>query len=104
MVELKFTDAREQPHVLRTTLAALTASSTDSSDSPSSASLPPLRNPPLLESVDDLTNLSYLNEPAVLHSLKTRYAARSAPAIAYLNASTLTPSPEDPSTPSPASS
>lgn len=26
--------------------------------------LPPLRNPPLLEATDDLTNLSYLNEPA----------------------------------------
>lgn len=26
--------------------------------------LPPLRNPPLLEATEDLTNLSYLNEPA----------------------------------------
>ncbi|KAG5456849.1 MAG: hypothetical protein BJ554DRAFT_3294, partial [Olpidium bornovanus] len=26
--------------------------------------LPPLRNPPMLEGIDDLTNLSYLNEPA----------------------------------------
>lgn len=26
--------------------------------------LPPLRNPPLLETTDDLTSLSYLNEPA----------------------------------------
>ncbi len=26
--------------------------------------LPPLRNPPMLEATDDLTNLSYLNEPA----------------------------------------
>ncbi|CAG8705556.1 34749_t:CDS:10, partial [Gigaspora margarita] len=30
------------------------------------AELPPLRNPPMLEAVDDLTSLSYLNEPAVL--------------------------------------
>lgn len=29
--------------------------------------LPPLRNPPLLEATDDLTNLSYLNEPAGEH-------------------------------------
>ena len=26
--------------------------------------LPPLRNPPLLEQTEDLTNLSYLNEPS----------------------------------------
>ncbi|RHZ80366.1 hypothetical protein Glove_137g32 [Diversispora epigaea] len=37
------------------------------------AELPPLRNPPLLEASDDLTSLSYLNEPAVLHTIKTRY-------------------------------
>lgn len=35
--------------------------------------LPPLRNPPLLEATEDLTNLSYLNEPAVLHTIRTRY-------------------------------
>ncbi|CAJ0757419.1 21238_t:CDS:10, partial [Entrophospora sp. SA101] len=37
------------------------------------AELPPLRNPPMLEDVDDLTSLSYLNEPAVLHTIKIRY-------------------------------
>lgn len=26
--------------------------------------MPPLRNPPKMENTDDLTNLSYLNEPA----------------------------------------
>ncbi|KAJ2780775.1 Myosin type-2 heavy chain 1 [Coemansia interrupta] len=36
--------------------------------------LPPLCNPPLLEGIDDLTNLSHLNEPAVLHNLQVRYA------------------------------
>lgn len=36
--------------------------------------LPPLRNPPMLEGIDDLTNLSYLHEPAVLHNIRTRYA------------------------------
>ena len=35
--------------------------------------LPPLKNPPKLEAVDDLTNLSYLHEAAVLHSVKIRY-------------------------------
>lgn len=28
------------------------------------ANLPPLRNPPKLENIEDLTNLSYLNEPS----------------------------------------
>lgn len=28
------------------------------------ATLPPLRNPPKMENTDDLTNLSYLNEPS----------------------------------------
>lgn len=36
--------------------------------------LPPLCNPPVLEGVDDLTSLSHLNEPAVLHNLQTRYS------------------------------
>ncbi|KAJ2355325.1 Myosin type-2 heavy chain 1 [Coemansia sp. RSA 2618] len=35
--------------------------------------LPPLCNPPLLEGIDDLTSLSHLNEPAVLHNLQVRY-------------------------------
>ena len=38
------------------------------------ANLPPLMNPPMMEGVDDLTTLSYLHEPAVLHNVKTRYA------------------------------
>ncbi|KAG5460461.1 MAG: P-loop containing nucleoside triphosphate hydrolase protein, partial [Olpidium bornovanus] len=28
----------------------------------------------MLEGIDDLTNLSYLHEPAVLHNIRTRYA------------------------------
>ncbi|KAL1915213.1 uncharacterized protein VTP21DRAFT_7489 [Calcarisporiella thermophila] len=36
--------------------------------------LPPLRNPPHLESTDDLTRLAYLNEPSILHTIQTRYA------------------------------
>ncbi|KAJ1830791.1 Myosin type-2 heavy chain 1 [Coemansia sp. RSA 2711] len=35
--------------------------------------LPPLCNPPVLEGIDDLTSLSHLNEPAVLHNLQVRY-------------------------------
>ncbi|KAJ6570149.1 P-loop containing nucleoside triphosphate hydrolase protein [Mycena vulgaris] len=38
--------------------------------------LPPLRNPPLLESADDLATLSHLNEPSILHAVQTRYAER----------------------------
>ncbi|KAG2220418.1 hypothetical protein INT45_000643 [Circinella minor] len=37
------------------------------------SNLPPLRNPPKMEYTDDLTNLSYLNEPAVLNTIRTRY-------------------------------
>ncbi|CAO3629547.1 unnamed protein product [Cunninghamella blakesleeana] len=40
------------------------------------ADLPPLRNPPKLEFNDDLTNLSYLNEPGVLNTIRTRYMQR----------------------------
>jgi myosin-5 len=39
-----------------------------------SESLPPLRNPPILETTEDLTSLSFLNEPAVLHAIRMRYA------------------------------
>ncbi|KAI9315178.1 P-loop containing nucleoside triphosphate hydrolase protein [Dichotomocladium elegans] len=41
------------------------------------ADLPPLRNPPKMENTDDLTSLSYLNEPSVLNTIKTRYLQRS---------------------------
>ncbi|OBZ84954.1 Myosin-2A [Choanephora cucurbitarum] len=40
------------------------------------STLPPLRNPPKMEYTDDLTNLSYLNEPAVLNTIRTRYMQR----------------------------
>ncbi|PIA14386.1 hypothetical protein COEREDRAFT_65770 [Coemansia reversa NRRL 1564] len=35
--------------------------------------LPPLCNPAAVEGIDDLTSLSHLNEPAVLHNLQVRY-------------------------------
>lgn len=46
------------------------------SDDPNSK-LPQLRNPPVLEATEDLTSLSYLNEPAVLHAIKQRYSQLS---------------------------
>lgn len=48
-----------------TTLAALEQNSD---------TLPPLRNPPVLETTEDLTTLSHLNEPSVLHAIRMRYA------------------------------
>ncbi|RCI02977.1 Myosin type-2 heavy chain 1, partial [Rhizopus stolonifer] len=42
----------------------------------SGSKLPPLRNPPKMEYTDDLTNLSYLNEPSVLNTIRTRYMQR----------------------------
>ncbi|CAG8973804.1 hypothetical protein HYALB_00006349 [Hymenoscyphus albidus] len=38
--------------------------------------LPPLMNPTMLEASDDLTNLSHLNEPAVLQAIKLRYSQK----------------------------
>ena len=35
--------------------------------------LPPLRNPDILIGENDLTSLSYLHEPAVLHNLSVRF-------------------------------
>ncbi|KAM6936964.1 unconventional myosin-Vc [Xenentodon cancila] len=40
---------------------------------PSRPELPPLRNPDILVGENDLTALSYLHEPAVLHNLKVRF-------------------------------
>ncbi|XP_074534427.1 unconventional myosin-Va-like isoform X2 [Halichoeres trimaculatus] len=40
---------------------------------PKSNNLPPLRNPNILVGENDLTALSYLHEPAVLHNLKVRF-------------------------------
>ena len=44
----------------------------------SSADLPPLRNPDILVGENDLTSLSYLHEPAVLHNLQIRFVERNA--------------------------
>ncbi|XP_030586984.1 unconventional myosin-Va-like [Archocentrus centrarchus] len=40
---------------------------------PRTNNLPPLRNPDILVAENDLTALSYLHEPAVLHNLKVRF-------------------------------
>lgn len=40
---------------------------------PTKPQLPPLRNPDILVGENDLTALSYLHEPAVLHNLKVRF-------------------------------
>lgn len=40
---------------------------------PQSRTPPPLRNPDILVGENDLTALSYLHEPAVLHNLRVRF-------------------------------
>ncbi|XP_032906327.1 unconventional myosin-Va isoform X11 [Amblyraja radiata] len=40
---------------------------------PKTKELPPLRNPDILVGENDLTALSYLHEPAILHNLKVRF-------------------------------
>ncbi|XP_033823804.1 unconventional myosin-Va-like [Periophthalmus magnuspinnatus] len=40
---------------------------------PQAKDFPPLRNPDILVGENDLTSLSYLHEPAVLHNLKVRF-------------------------------
>ncbi|PKS05219.1 hypothetical protein jhhlp_008590 [Lomentospora prolificans] len=50
--------------------------SVDALTTGSDPSLPPLMNPAMLEASDDLTNLSHLNEPAVLQAIRLRYAQK----------------------------
>ncbi|GAA5834869.1 hypothetical protein JCM9279_007130 [Rhodotorula babjevae] len=69
-VKLDFVDDHAKERTVTTTLSAL------SSATPPDV-LPPLRNPPVLEGTEDLTNLSYLNEPSVLHTILHRYSLRS---------------------------
>ncbi|KAI1850456.1 hypothetical protein JX265_013418 [Neoarthrinium moseri] len=47
--------------------------SLDGLQSGNDPALPPLMNPTMLEASDDLTNLSHLNEPAVLQAIRLRY-------------------------------
>ncbi|KAL9123311.1 MAG: hypothetical protein Q9187_000150, partial [Circinaria calcarea] len=64
-VKLVFHLENGETRVVQTTLALLQSDNTES--------LPPLMNPAMLEASDDLTNLSHLNEPAVLQAIKLRY-------------------------------
>uniref|UniRef100_A0A8D3CYR8 Myosin VC n=1 Tax=Scophthalmus maximus TaxID=52904 RepID=A0A8D3CYR8_SCOMX len=57
VLELRLEDGTEHHHPL----------------DPSNTRLPPLRNPDILVGENDLTALSYLHEPAVLHNLKVRF-------------------------------
>ncbi|KAF2718342.1 hypothetical protein K431DRAFT_287734 [Polychaeton citri CBS 116435] len=66
-VILVFALENGETRAVETTTAALEASDD---------SLPPLMNPAMLEASDDLTNLSHLNEPAVLQAIKLRYAQK----------------------------
>ncbi|KAI7877860.1 hypothetical protein K492DRAFT_231486 [Lichtheimia hyalospora FSU 10163] len=66
-VRIVFQDDEDESreHVYESTLKMLEKSQ--------GADLPPLRNPPKMENTDDLTSLSYLNEPSVLNTIRTRY-------------------------------
>ncbi|KAI9312624.1 P-loop containing nucleoside triphosphate hydrolase protein [Dichotomocladium elegans] len=66
-VKLIFEDDidNSKEHVFESTLAEIAKKG--------GSNLPPLRNPPKMEYTDDLTSLSYLNEPAVLNTIRTRY-------------------------------
>ncbi|CAL1703822.1 unnamed protein product [Somion occarium] len=67
-VKLFFVDERGKEVVINTTVKEI---------KDGKEGLPPLRNPPLLETADDLATLSHLNEPSVLHTIRNRYAQHS---------------------------
>lgn len=67
-VKLIFRLENGETKTVETTLEALSSGN--------DARLPPLMNPAMLEASDDLTNLSHLNEPAVLQAIKLRYAQK----------------------------
>ncbi|CCD23018.1 myosin 2 NDAI_0A08650 [Naumovozyma dairenensis CBS 421] len=74
--EVTKNDFKDGKHYLQLTTEEsqiIDVEATDLNDEKNS-NLPLLRNPPILESTEDLTSLSYLNEPAVLHAIKQRYA------------------------------
>lgn len=68
-LELALEDGSVVPVVTSSLIKEGSMSSEDSNQK-----LPQLRNPPILEATEDLTSLSYLNEPAVLHAIKQRYS------------------------------
>lgn len=64
-VKLFFSTDTDEDTIFETTMDKLVANNFEN--------LPPLKNPPMLEGIDDLSNLSYLHEPAVLHNVRLRY-------------------------------
>jgi len=70
-VLLNFALANGETKTVETTVDALAAA-----DDALNSALPPLMNPAMLEASDDLTNLSHLNEPAVLQAIRLRYAQK----------------------------
>ncbi|PGH16914.1 hypothetical protein AJ80_05058 [Polytolypa hystricis UAMH7299] len=64
-VTLVFSLENGETKTIETTHAALQLNNNEA--------LPPLMNPTMLEASEDLTNLSHLNEPAVLQAIKLRY-------------------------------
>ncbi|KAK5016021.1 Myosin type-2 heavy chain 1, partial [Cryomyces antarcticus] len=67
-VKLVFRLENGESKTITTTIAAL--------QDDNNTTLPPLMNPAMLEASDDLTNLSHLNEPAVLQAIKLRYSQK----------------------------
>ncbi|KAI9683125.1 MAG: Myosin type-2 heavy chain 1 [Trizodia sp. TS-e1964] len=67
-VKLIFQLSNGETKTVETTLAAL--------HNDHDTTLPPLMNPTALEASDDLTNLSHLNEPAVLQAIRLRYSQK----------------------------
>ncbi|GES66988.1 class V myosin [Aspergillus terreus] len=67
-VQLVFTLENGETKTVETTQAELQVDN--------NPNLPPLMNPAMLEASEDLTNLSHLNEPAVLQAIKLRYAQK----------------------------
>ncbi|KAK4569767.1 Myosin type-2 heavy chain 1 [Recurvomyces mirabilis] len=70
-IRLVFALENGETKTVETSLAAL-----QNENSSTNGTLPPLMNPAMLEASDDLTNLSHLNEPAVLQAIKLRYAQK----------------------------
>ena len=67
-IALVFQLSDESLQTIETTEAALADTN--------NPSLPPLMNPPMFEAAEDLTNLSHLNEPAILQAIRLRYAQK----------------------------
>eukprot|EP00158_Paraphelidium_tribonemae_P009811 Partr_v1_DN28973_c0_g1_i6_m24914 putative class V myosin len=64
LFELTLEDEHGKSHKLEFKLSELAQTNT----------LPPLANPEVMDCIDDLTDLTYLHEPGVMHTVKMRYA------------------------------